>query len=178
MKKSTKGAVAATAAVALLAGGAGSLAYWSDSGTVNGGTITSGKLTLTPSATAGSWSNGANTISNISTYRVVPGDVLVYTKGFTLAAAGNNLTATVGVDPASVTGALVGTGGATVTTQVLEGATPVTTVTAADDTKALTAKVTFTFPTTVSGTTLQTATADLSTLALRVTQTAPGTSGN
>ncbi|NKU44191.1 alternate-type signal peptide domain-containing protein [Rhodococcus hoagii] len=47
MNKKTKGAIAAGAAAALLAGGAGSFALWSDSETLNGGTITAGTLTLT-----------------------------------------------------------------------------------------------------------------------------------
>ena len=48
MKKATKGALAVTAAGALLLGGAGTLAYWNDVQGVTGGTISSGHLKLTP----------------------------------------------------------------------------------------------------------------------------------
>ena len=46
MKKSTKGALAASSAAVLLLGGAGSLAFWSDSQDVGSANITSGELTL------------------------------------------------------------------------------------------------------------------------------------
>ena len=57
MKKSTKGALAAGGAAVLLLGGAGSLAYWTASGSVPGGSLTSGSMTLS-SVTCGSWTYG------------------------------------------------------------------------------------------------------------------------
>ncbi|MDI9944213.1 alternate-type signal peptide domain-containing protein [Rhodococcus sp. 1.20] len=54
MKKQTKGAIAAAAAGALLLGGAGSLAVWSDSADVSGGgPVTSGALDLSSCAPVG-----------------------------------------------------------------------------------------------------------------------------
>ena len=54
MKKSTKGAVAVAAAAVLLTGGAGTLAYWSDSVDLPGGSISSGSLSLgTPDCGSG-----------------------------------------------------------------------------------------------------------------------------
>ncbi|NKS78074.1 alternate-type signal peptide domain-containing protein [Rhodococcus hoagii] len=64
-----QGRNAAGAAAALLAGGAGSFALWSDSETLNGGTITAGTLTLTAQGSP-SWSdeNGAIDISPSELY--------------------------------------------------------------------------------------------------------------
>jgi alternate signal-mediated exported protein len=178
MNKTIKGAIAAGSAALLLAGGAGSLAYWESSNSVGGGTIASGKLALTPVAGNGTWKNGSNTINTIASYKIVPGDTLTYTKGFTVAASGNNLGATVAVDKSSISGGLLAAGGATVTTRVLKASSPVTTLSSADDNATLTAEVTVTFPSTVSGTDFQTQSLDLSTVALKATQTVPGTSGN
>ena len=55
MKKSTKGALAATTAGVLLLGGAGSLAFWSDS--IGGSTISSGHISL-DDTTAGDCAGG------------------------------------------------------------------------------------------------------------------------
>ena len=55
MNKTTKGAIAAAAAGALLLGGIGSLAYWTDSDPVGGGTFTAGSLSLTPLSTCDTW---------------------------------------------------------------------------------------------------------------------------
>ncbi|MBM4517319.1 alternate-type signal peptide domain-containing protein [Rhodococcus hoagii] len=104
MNKKTKGAIAAGAAAALLAGGAGSFALWSDSETLNGGTITAGTLTLTAQGSP-SWSDENGAI-DISTFRAVPGDVLTYKAQAVVGATGDNLEAAITVDPASITGDL------------------------------------------------------------------------
>ncbi|NKS28042.1 alternate-type signal peptide domain-containing protein [Rhodococcus hoagii] len=91
MNKKTKGAIAAGAAAALLAGGAGTFALWSDSENLAGGTIQSGKLTLTTAGTP-TWTKGGNSI-DITTYKVVPGDVITYNATATIGASGNNLAA-------------------------------------------------------------------------------------
>ncbi len=178
MNKITKGAIAAGSAAILLAGGAGSLAYWESSSSVGGGTITSGKLALTPVAGNGTWKNGSNTVNTIASYKIVPGDTLTYTKNFTVAASGNNLGATVAVDKTSISGDLLAAGGATVTTRVLKNSNPVSTVSSTDDNATLTAEVTVAFPNTVAGTDFQAKSLDLSSVALKATQTVPGTSGN
>ncbi len=48
MNKTTKGALAASAAAVLLLGGAGSLAYWSDAETIQGGDVTAATCRWTP----------------------------------------------------------------------------------------------------------------------------------
>src|SRR5690606_34200346 len=55
MKKTTAAAVAAAVGAALLLGGAGTLAYWSDTETSATQSISSGKLNL-DAATGGTWS--------------------------------------------------------------------------------------------------------------------------
>lgn len=90
MRKSTKGAVAAAAAGALLLGGAGSLAYWTDGQDVPGGTFTSGYLQINDvdCATAGWLLEGVA----YTTQLLVPGDELTKTCSFTLDGVGDHMT--------------------------------------------------------------------------------------
>ncbi len=112
MKKLTKAAIAGAAGIALLLGGAGSLAFWNASANVAGGTITAGELTITAAnpEVPGTWtvSNGTivnGAIADITSFRAVPGDVLTYTKDFAITAVGNNLKASVGITGDSITAA-------------------------------------------------------------------------
>ena len=84
MNKLVKASVAAAAGIALLMGGAGSLALWNDSATVSSGTVSTGELSLTSNG-AGSWADG------ISLW--VPGDTDTYTEVFTVVASGDNIEA-------------------------------------------------------------------------------------
>ncbi len=105
MKKSTKGAVAAAAAGVLLLGGAGSLAYWSSTQDVPGGTINSGSLALsTPDCGAWSLDSGEDVpVVYADGDPLVPGDELTKTCTFTITATGNHLRATLGVTDAEFT---------------------------------------------------------------------------
>lgn len=145
MKKSTKAAVAAGAAAVLLTGGAGSLAYWTDSQGVNAGSITSGELKLGAASCDTSWVyNGTST----AVVKFVPGDVVTKKCTFSITATGDHLSAKVtapataalaGTSPASskatveTTYALSGTGGASGAV-VNDGV-----ITSADNAKTLTA---------------------------------------
>lgn len=100
MKKSTKGAIAAGAAAVLLLGGAGSLAYWSDAESADGGTITAGSLTLSAVTCGTSWLEGASPVTTI-----VPGDTVTKTCTGTLTLVGDHIGATVALDPTSVAAA-------------------------------------------------------------------------
>ncbi|MET0931961.1 MAG: alternate-type signal peptide domain-containing protein [Aeromicrobium sp.] len=102
MKKSTKGALAASAAGVLLLGGAGSLAYWTADGTADGGVITAGDLKLTDGACGDGWeyADGAASAGD-PVVLFVPGDVITQQCTFELQATGDNLTATVNA-PTSV----------------------------------------------------------------------------
>ena len=100
MNKTTKGAVAAAAAGVLLLGGAGSLAYWNATGTVAGGTISSGQLTLTnpdcdPDTTAGAigsvWKLDDGTTFDPDTQKIVPGDTLTKVCTYDITASGAHL---------------------------------------------------------------------------------------
>jgi alternate signal-mediated exported protein len=108
MKKATKGALAVTAAGALLLGGAGTLAYWNDTQAVSGSSISSGHLRL-GAPTCGSWSlDGGATAFDAATEKIVPGDTL--TRDCTLAVdmVGKSLHAQFDVTSAAMTGTLAG----------------------------------------------------------------------
>ncbi|NUL49314.1 alternate-type signal peptide domain-containing protein [Cellulosimicrobium funkei] len=108
MKKITKGTIAAGAAVALLLGTGGTLAYWNS--TVNVGTpstITAGNLNLTQTAVP-AWSishtTGAETpVTDISSVRLVPGDTLTFSADYEIAAQGQNLAFTADVATGAIT---------------------------------------------------------------------------
>lgn len=91
INKSTKGALAASAAGILLLGGAGSLAYWNSTQTVAGGDVSTGHLKLTTPACGGGWilDGGAT----YSTQLLVPGDTLTKVCTFSLSSSGEHLTA-------------------------------------------------------------------------------------
>lgn len=102
MNKLTKAAIAGAAGIALLLGGAGSLAYWNSSASLTGATITAGELTITAN-NDGAWSDADGPIT-IADFRAVPGDVLTYTATFDVTAVGDNLTATVALTGDSIVG--------------------------------------------------------------------------
>ena len=97
MKKSTKGAIAASAAGVLLLGGAGSLAYWTQNQPVDGGTIASGSLTLSEVTCDAAWKEGALTVA-----KIVPGDTITKSCTGTLTLVGDHIGATVELDADSV----------------------------------------------------------------------------
>jgi len=109
MNKLIKGAVAGAAGIALLLGGVGSFALWNGSATTGTGTIRSGTLALASNSTdaGGTWTNtpyGSSTPSTISlaTFKAVPGDTLTFTKKLDVTAIGDNLKATLAVDPSTI----------------------------------------------------------------------------
>ncbi|MGF7122340.1 alternate-type signal peptide domain-containing protein [Rhodococcus sp. AG1013] len=172
MNKQTKGAIAAGAAALLLAGGAGSFALWSDTETLNGGTISSGKLSLETVGTPG-WTKGGSPVT-ISSYKAVPGDVLVYNAKAKIGAVGDNLHATLKADASSITGdpellaAL-----APQTTATLNGdalATGATGVAINQDNDGQTVDVQVTFTFNATGTTAQTQSVNLANFNLTLTQ--------
>ena len=91
MQNSLKGALAAIAGGALLLGGAGSLAYWTDNGTVGGADLESGTLLLgAPACDGWELDGGAAYTDQV----LVPGDVLTQSCDFVVEAAGDHLGAT------------------------------------------------------------------------------------
>lgn len=104
MKSTTKGALSSVAALVLLTGGAGSLAYWSAEEPVSGTDIDAGHLDLVTDATnvgCGAWTLGHTTGQAAALGAgdlLVPGDVLRRACAFTVDATGKNLAATLSID--------------------------------------------------------------------------------
>jgi alternate signal-mediated exported protein len=153
MKKVTKGVLAATGGGLILLGGAGTLAGWTDSRTITGGSISSGHLAIVTDATntgCAPWQldNGEQAPYTYSAGDpIVPGDVLTRSCAFTVRASGNHLRATVGISSVNFSGAGGNFGGklsASVSAVKLNG-TPVTSFTETDNGATLTATVTVTF---------------------------------
>ena len=104
MNKSTKGAAAAAVAGVLLLGGAGTLAFWTDTINIGGGTINSGHLSLDDttgddnSCVNAPWtldSGEPGTTFDPSTDDIVPGDTLSKVCTFEVNAEGNHLRANI-----------------------------------------------------------------------------------
>lgn len=139
MKKTAKGAIAAAAAAVLLVGGAGSLAYWTDSADVDGGTVNSGHLQLLTDATnpgCSDWTLDGGDPFDPATSLLVPGDTVTETCTFTLDAEGDHMQGTVEASAANVTGDLADALDVTVSGITLNG-TAATTFTEANDGQTL-----------------------------------------
>jgi len=99
MKKSTKGAFAATTAAVLLLGGAGTLAYWNDRTTVPGGDVASGVLWIGTQDCGQGWTLDGG--AAYTTQLLVPGDTLTEVCTIDLIAEGAHLGADLVVDTPS-----------------------------------------------------------------------------
>jgi alternate signal-mediated exported protein len=100
-RKMFKGAVAGAAGVALLAGGFGSFALWSDQQALPGGTIETGHLTL--AAGAEEWVDENPADPSESGWQpgvdaMVPGDTVTLSVPLTVSAVGKNLEGTIHID--------------------------------------------------------------------------------
>lgn len=151
MKKTTKGALAAAAAGALLLGGAGTIAYWSDSSTINGGTVDTGSLALSDADCDEGWVYAPeNAGAGDPVTLLVPGDVISKGCTFTVSATGDNLEATLTTpDSTPITSEDADTFEATVAaTYDIDGspATDDTPITEANNGQTVTATITATFP--------------------------------
>lgn len=107
MNKLVTGAIAASAGVALLLGGAGTFALWNDSQTVSGGSISTGTLAIAKVGTP-TWSDISATTANGTTFdpstqKLVPGDKVRLTQQVTISTTGKNLKANLAYDTASIT---------------------------------------------------------------------------
>ncbi|MGO1973248.1 MAG: alternate-type signal peptide domain-containing protein [Propionibacteriaceae bacterium] len=149
MSKNIKGLIALAAACLLLLGGYGTYALWSDSEPIDGGEVAAGELKL-EGATEGTWTDvsagGEGTpIPNIAEFLIVPGDTLNYSATATVLAKGDNLTATIEADPASITGDAELLADLEVTTEVLVGDGTVAEITEANDGDTVGVTVTLAF---------------------------------
>ncbi|SDS84600.1 alternate-type signal peptide domain-containing protein [Microlunatus soli] len=139
MRKTAKGAIAAAAAAVLLVGGAGSLAYWTDSANVDGGTVNSGHLQLLTDDTnpgCSAWTLDGGDPFDPATSLLVPGDTVTETCTFTLDAEGDHMEGTVEASAANVSGDLADALEVTVSGITLNG-TAATTFTEANDGQTL-----------------------------------------
>tara|TARA_R110002051_G_scaffold68402_1_gene123150 strand:- start:967 stop:1518 length:552 start_codon:yes stop_codon:yes gene_type:complete len=106
MNKLVKGSIAGAAGIALLLGGAGTLATWNSAATISApGTISAGTLSI--AAATGStdgWKIGnAATVASPAGFKIVPGDTVTFTKTFNVTATGDNLTATAALGTLAIT---------------------------------------------------------------------------
>lgn len=152
MKKSTKGAIAAGAAAVLLLGGAGTLAYWSDSATVPGGSVNTGELALSDGDCDTAWTYAASNSAQPGqpVTNIVPGDTIAKECTFTITAEGDNLEAeltapdTVSFAPAPAASTL--DADVAVSYVVGDAGDVDTVITEANDGETVTATITVTFP--------------------------------
>ncbi|RZU67073.1 alternate signal-mediated exported protein [Microterricola gilva] len=103
MKKITKAAIAGTVGAALLVGGAGSLAFWTDtatgpqidiqSGQLDLGTVGTGTWTIQQSAAGVSPAQAAAVTFAPASDKIVPGDVLTTTVSVPVTLDGKNIKA-------------------------------------------------------------------------------------
>lgn len=154
MNNITKGAVAAAAAAAILLGGAGTLAYWSDTDEIPGDGFEAGSLSLTSAAPCDDWTldteedpSGATFVP--STDLLVPGDVVSKDCTFTIDAEGEHLRASVEAVPGTNTGALLSD--LAFTTLLEVGGVEVTEITDDHDAQTLTVTIEATFDPAATG---------------------------
>jgi len=110
-----RGLVAAGTGAALAASlfSTGTFALWQDSVTMDGGTITAGNLDVAALGTT-TWKDvssdteptGGTVINDINAYRIVPGDTIQKSQDLDVALEGDNMTATLGLSNAALTGIL------------------------------------------------------------------------
>jgi len=186
MNKIAKGAIAGGLGVALLLGGAGTLAYWTGSASVGtASTITAGNLAVTSTGT-GTWTKTNNgtttTINDIASFKIVPGDKLTYSRSVTITAVGDNLKATASLGTAAITAATTGdaTANAALATALgasavvqIDGAATATITPASASSHTVTATIDWPFGTDGTGNTAKTGAVDLSGFNVTVTQVAP-----
>lgn len=99
MHKTTKGALAAAAAVALLTGGAGTLAFWADGDTITSVDLSSGGLDIVQTACPDWTLDGVGGTGGVLAGReLVPGDTLTRTCTYAITAEGDHFEATLDVD--------------------------------------------------------------------------------
>lgn len=96
MNKMIKGSIAGATGVALLMGGYGTYALWSDSEPLAASQISSGNMTVASNTAA--WDDAAAGAWNIAADLMVPGDVVERTQRFTFTGAGKNLTGAIFFD--------------------------------------------------------------------------------
>jgi alternate signal-mediated exported protein len=171
MRKSTKGALAGSAAALLLMGGMGTHATWNDDDVVSGTDVNTGHLKI-QDWTCGVWKLGVTTFAP-ATDLIVPGDVLTRVCTFKIDIAGSSASATLDIDTPS----FVDTNGDPVTVLSATAAfaedltnDPITTLTPATSGVSIRATLTAQLSNTVTGLTGQDLAAQLNDVTVTATQ--------
>ena len=176
MNTMMKGAVAGATGIALLMGGFGTYAVWSDSENLAENGVQSGQLDI---ATAPGVHDDASTAAAndwSATDKMVPGDKVTYTQVFTVKGAGKNLEGTISYTKPDLTSSFTGLVHSVKVTssdaKVVESATNPNNFSFSEPfgTATLTAVVTYELPTSTSGTTDQNKAATLPAAAFTITQ--------
>lgn len=154
MKNSTKGAIAAAAAASILLGGAGTLAYWSDTDAIPGNGFEAGSLSLTPAGLCGAWTlDAGEAVAGASfdptTDLLVPGDVVTKECTFTIDAEGEHMRASVVAVPGTDSGDLLSDLDITTALEIED--TVVSEITEDDDAATLTVTIAAAFDPTATG---------------------------
>lgn len=176
MNTMTKGAVVGATGIALLMGGFGTYAVWSDSEDLAANGVQSGQLNIDTSAGTYDDFNTATANDWSASDKMVPGDKVTYTQVFTVKADGKNLKGTISYTKPNLTSTFTGL---THTVKVTSSDANVVETPANSNqfaftqpfgTATLTAVVTYTLPTNTSGTTDQNKAATLPAAAFTITQ--------
>jgi alternate signal-mediated exported protein len=189
MRKTTKGAIAVGAGVALLLGGAGTMAAWQLTSTAAPGSVSSGQFDLVSNTGAtAKWGTATNATTCTPTTtdfpaggKLVPGDCVIYTQPVTVTASGNRLVATLTISSVANTGVWSGLAATSVTTMDANPAVTGTgspfTITPGTGTVNATGRVVTTviFDPATTGNTGQNSTATLNGVSLVLKQTQPTT---
>jgi len=165
MNKAAKGVLAAGAGVALLVGGGGTLAFWSDTETIPGGlNVTSGELKLGAPDCGAGWVLDAGTATEAPyvAQLLVPGDTLTKVCSIDLIATGEHLEATLALDATSWAAANALTGELAASSAFLVNGASTTTVTEADALPATTNEIVATIEVVFTGATATNASQALS----------------
>jgi alternate signal-mediated exported protein len=170
------------AAAILLLSGAGTLAFWTDSSALDGGSIASGELALSDATCDPGWIYAVgNAQAGAAVTEIVPGDTIAKQCTFTITASGDNLSATL-TTPTTTTVDVTSTPAPT-TLQLdvsaayvdQDGAALPATVTAANDGDTVTATLAVAFPfgteTTINANDTQNLAATLDAITVTLVQT-------
>ena len=177
MNKMIKGSIAGATGVALLMGGFGTYALWSDSENLAANGVQSGELWVDTST--GVYDDAGTPAADDWTADdlMVPGDVVTYTQTFEVKGTGKNLQGTIALAPGALGGTATGIARTVEVTSddatIVRNADEVSfTFSDPFDTATLTAVVTYELPASTSGTTDQnkTATTPQSTFTIQQTQ--------
>lgn len=170
MNRLLKGAIAGAAGVALLLGGAGTLAYWNTSAGLVGGQVVSGTLQIDTVGTA----SVTHLATGATVQRIVPGDTIVVTQAVDITATGDNLKAKLEVDVPNALAGILDYPGVNLTLTAVDASgtavAPLGNLTGAQAASIDRVLLAATFPADVGGTDGQGMAFDLSALALTLTQ--------